>query len=55
MKKTWSKILIGFLIFLILFNFTLTSDAYNNNPVEGSIGAETTTAENALIQCIIYW
>lgn len=47
MKKTWSKILIGFLIFLILFNFTLTSDAYNNNPVEGSIGAETTTAENA--------
>ena len=47
MKKTWSKILIGFLIFLILFNFTLTSDAYNNNPVEGSIGAKTTTAENA--------
>ena len=47
MKKTCSKILIGFLIFLILFNFTLTSDAYNNNPVEGSIGAETTSTENA--------
>lgn len=45
MKKTLTKVLICFLVFLVLFNFTLASEAYNNTPAEGSMGA--ITAENA--------
>ena len=51
MKKTLTKILVCFLVFLILFNFTLASDAYNANisaeniPAEGGMGASV--AENA--------
>lgn len=54
--KTLTKILVCFLVFLILFNFTLASDAYNSNisveniqteniPAEGGMGASV--AENA--------
>jgi hypothetical protein len=44
MKKTLGKMLICFLIFLVLFNFTLVSDAYTP-PIQGNMGGNSTRDE----------